>query len=336
MQHSSHSHHIKIGTILALVSFFIFSSNDLLLKLITLDGGLMHNEKGANILQVMLATSFFALIPYTMIALFKWGPSAFKLQRASIKLVVLRAFFSFFNSLVVIFSFKHLPMTQVYVMIFATPLLVTILSIPFLGEKVGWRRWSATIIGFIGVVIAFRPSLAMFQDPIQLAPLSIAFFASMAIIVTKKALVIERTVTIAIWNNIFLIMYLIIPVFFVWQQMSMIQFTSCAISGFIGGTAAYLFIEANRFMPASQIAPFQYTQFLWGVLIDWRIFKKAPDSLWVYVGAIIIIFSGTYTMFRNRRLRRIRFKPRSRRYLWSRQKSKFTQPQYGEVDAPNK
>lgn len=316
------SQNVKIGSIIALLSFLIYSINDLLLKVVTTDGGLMHNVHGMQAMQVIFVTGSFALIPFILIALTRGGIETLKLKRAGIRLVLLRAFLGLINSIVVILSFKYFPMTQVYTMIFATPLLVTILSIPFLGEKVGWRRWTATIIGFIGVIIAVRPSSDLLQHPIQLAPLLIAVISSMAMIVTRRALAVERTVTIAVWNNIFIISFLIIPMFFLWKDMSKAQFIGCAISGFLGGIAVYLSMESNRFMPASQVAPFQYTQFIWGLLLDWQIFKKTPDSPWVYVGAAVIILSGVYTMFRARKVRRLRFKPRARRRLWLSKKTR--------------
>ncbi len=317
-------HNPKLGALLAIIAFFIFSSNDSLLKVVTSQGGLLSNANGLNAIQVICVTAIFALIPYTLIALSRGGVQVLKLKRASIQIILLRTFFGLCNSVAVIASFSLFPMTQVYTFIFATPLLVTVLSIPFLGEKIGWRRWSATILGFIGVLVAMRPSREMFLEPLQLLPLLIPIFSSIIMIITRRALAVERSATISVWNNLFLIICVSVPAMFLWQPMSMSQFFGCAFSGILGGIAAYISMESNRFMPASQVAPFQYTQFFWGVLLDWRLFKKIPENSWsyqgfnnwVYMGALILIFSGVYTMFRAQKVRRLRFKPRARRRLW--------------------
>ncbi len=90
----------------------------------------------------------------------------------------------------------------------------------------------------------------------------------------------------------------------------------CLVSGVLGGTAFFLVLEANRFMPACQYAPLQYSQFLWGMLLDWQVFGVLPKDKYVYIGAAIIIISGIYTMERKRKVRLERFNPRSRRRLW--------------------
>lgn len=320
----------KLGAVLALMAFLIFSSNDSLLKIVTSSGGLLNNDNGLNAVQVICITALFGLIPYTLIALSRGGVHVLKLKRANFRLVFLRSLFSLLNAAVVIASFSLFPMTQVYTFIFATPLLVTILSIPFLGEQVGWRRWSATVLGFIGVLVAMRPSQDLFLDPLQLLPLLIPLFSSIIMIITRRALAVERSATISVWNNLFLILFVAVPSFILWQPMSLAQFIGCASSGILGGIAAYISMESNRFMPASQVAPFQYTQFFWGLLLDWRLFKKIPENNWsyqgfnnwVYIGAMILIFSGVYTMFRTQKVRRLRFKPRARRRLWLSRKQK--------------
>ncbi len=320
----------KLGALLALMAFFIFSSNDSLLKIVTSKDGFLNNDNGLGAIQVIFITAIFGLIPYTCIALSRGGVYVLKLKRANFRLVFMRSIIGLLVAITVILSFKLFPMTQVYTFIFATPLLVTVFSIPFLGEKVGWRRWTATLLGFIGVLVAMRPSQELFLDPIQLLPILIPIFASIAMIVTRRALAVERSVTISVWNNLFLILFVFIPTIIMWQPMSIAQFLGCAFSGILGGTAAYISMESNRFMPASQVAPFQYTQFFWGLLLDWRIFKKIPENSWnyqgfnnwVYVGATILIFSGVYTMVRTQKVRRLRFKPRARRRLWISQKQK--------------
>lgn len=320
----------KLGAFLALMAFLIFSSNDSLLKIVTSQDGFMNNSNGLGAIQVIFVTAIFGLIPYTLIALSRGGVQVLRLKRANFRLVFLRSVIGLSTSITVILSFKLFPMTQVYTFIFATPLLVTILSIPFLGEQVGWRRWSATILGFMGVLVAMRPSKALFLDPIQLLPILIPIFASIAMVITRRALAVERSATISVWNNIFLIFFVTLPALFLWQPMSMAQFIGCASSGILGGIAAYISMESNRFMPASQVAPFQYTQFFWGLLLDWRLFKKIPENSWsyqgfnnwVYIGAGVLIFSGIYTMFRTQKVRRLRFKPRARRRLWLSRKQK--------------
>ncbi len=316
MQATGLSQNIKLGAILALVAFFIHSSNDTITKLISTQGGILDNAVAMQPFQLILITNICANITYFIIAMGRGGLSALVIKRASVKIILLRAVLSILLGFVVIFSFKTFSMTQVYTMIFATPLLVTVLSVLFLGEKVRWRRWTATTIGFIGVLIAVRPSHTLLLNPIELFPLLIAVLSAIVLIITMKAIAVERSITVAYWNSLFMIVILAVPVILTWQSISSLQLLLSIISGILGGTAFFLILEANRFMPASQFAPLQYSQFIWGLVLDWQVFGILPKDIYVYIGAAIIIGSGIYTMERKRKVRIERFKPRSRKRLW--------------------
>ncbi len=310
------SQNIKLGAILALLAFFIHSSNDTITKLVSSEGGVLNNIAGIKPFQLLLITNICANITYLIIAMGRGGFSALVIKRASVKIILLRAVLSVFLGFVVIFSFKTFAMTQVYTMIFATPLLVTVLSVFFLGETVRWRRWTATTVGFIGVLIAVRPSHTLLLNPIELFPLLIALLSAIVLIITMKAIAVERSITVAYWNSLFIVLILILPVILTWQPISSLQLFLAIISGILGGSAFFIMLEANRFMPASQFAPLQYSQFIWGLILDWRVFGILPKDIYVYIGAAIIIASGIYTMERKRKVRKERFKPRSRKRLW--------------------
>lgn len=316
MQAKKLSQNVKLGAILALFAFFIYSCNDSITKLVSSEGGVLGNIAGIKPFQLLLITNICANITYLIIAMGRGGFPALALKRASIKIILLRAVLSVFLGFVVIFSFKTFAMTQVYTMIFATPLLVTVLSVFFLGETVRWRRWTATTIGFIGVLIAVRPSHTLLLNPIELFPLLIALLSAIVLIITMKAVAVERSITVAFWNSLFIVSILILPVILTWSSMSKLQFLLAIVSGIIGGIAFFIVLEANRFMPASQFAPLQYSQFVWGLILDWQVFGILPKDIYVYIGAVIIIGSGIYTMERKRKLRKERFNPRSRKRLW--------------------
>jgi drug/metabolite transporter (DMT)-like permease len=213
-------------------------------------------------------------------------------------LQVLRAFGVTISSILFVLGLHDLPMADATATSFVSPLFVTALSIPILGEIVGWRRWLATIVGLIGVLVVVRPGGDGFHSA-SFFVLGSSFFWAFSLIVTRM---MSRTevpvVTLAYSATIgFILLSLAVP--FSWQALDL---NTILIGLFIGGisTIGHIFlIQAFRYADASLLAPFAYSQLLWSSIFGYLVFAAIPD-IWTYVGAAIIAASGLYIAHRER------------------------------------
>lgn len=213
-------------------------------------------------------------------------------------LQVLRALGVTISSILFVAGLHDLPMADATATSFVSPLFVTALSIPILAETVGWRRWLATIVGLVGVMVVVRPGGDGFHAA-SFFVLGSSFFWAFSLIMTRM---MSRTeipvVTLAYSATIgFILLSLAVP--FSWQALDL---NAILIGAFIGGisTIGHIFlIQAFRYADASLLAPFAYSQLLWASIFGYLVFAAIPD-LWTYVGASIIAASGLYTAHRER------------------------------------
>ncbi len=214
------------------------------------------------------------------------------------KLQLLRGFAVAASSIVFVLSLKYLPIADATATSFVTPLFVTALSIPLLGEKVGWRRWTATTVGLVGVLIVVRPGGSGFQLA-SLLPVLSALTWAFALIVTRQMSTTESPLTTLAWSAMIGlgVVSLLLP--FAWQPLTL---QSVLLGIFIGVASTighWLVILAFRHADASLLAPFSYAQLLWVSVFGFFLFAALPD-LWTLVGAVIIAGSGLYTAHRER------------------------------------
>jgi drug/metabolite transporter (DMT)-like permease len=188
-------------------------------------------------------------------------------------------------------------------LMFTMPLMVTALSGPLLGEHIGWRRWVAVGVGFIGILIIVRPGTAAFH-PASLICLAGALCAAFYGVITRKLAGVDSAATQQVYSGL-IALTCITPFAFngwVWPTGGAGWFAFIAI-GVTGMIAHQLNTIAHRFAPPSVLAPFSYTELLLLALASWLIFSEPPDA-WFFLGAPIIIGSGVYIWFRERQLNR--------------------------------
>lgn len=196
----------------------------------------------------------------------------------------------------------YLPLTVTASVSFATPLLLCALSIPLLGETVGPRRWLAIAIGFVGVLIIIQPGGADFH-PAMLLSLLGALFTAFYMLLTRKLAGIDAVTTQQFYASAvatLCLVPLLLTDAWVWPSdpLSWGAFVVIGVAAFIG----HQFITtAHRCAPASVLAPFGYVQIFFMTASSWLVFSQ-PPSLWIYVGAPIVIASGLYIWLRERRL----------------------------------
>ncbi|MGX1320955.1 drug/metabolite transporter (DMT)-like permease [Bradyrhizobium sp. USDA 377] len=202
------------------------------------------------------------------------------------------------SSLFFITGLGFLPIAEASATGFVAPLFVTALSIVFLGEKVGMRRWFATALGLIGVLIILRPGTSAFHPAAFFPVVSAACWAG-TLILTRMMSGREAVVTTMAYSSLTGLAILTAIVPFVWVTPS---WTAIALGIFIGvaSTAGqWIVVLAYRYGDASVLAPFSYSQLLWVSILGFFIFGEVP-SIWTIVGAAFIVASGLYIAHRER------------------------------------
>ncbi len=233
-----------------------------------------------------------------LLAIVAWPGTRISLRTRRAGLQLLRGIGLIGSSVLFVSSLKYLKIADATATSFVAPLFVTALSIPFLGEKVGWRRWLATVIGLMGVLIVVRPGGSGFQ-PASLLPVFSSLSWAFSLIVTRLMSGTENPVATITWSTLFgaLVSTLLLPLH--WVEPS---WTIAWVGLFIGAVSTaghWLVIVAFRFAAASLLAPFSYIQLFWASLFGFLLFATLPD-LWTWVGAAIIAGSGLYTAHRER------------------------------------
>ncbi len=213
--------------------------------------------------------------------------------------MALRAAAVTLTSVSAFYAFTVLPLAQTYAIIFATPLLITVLSIPVLGEVVHLRRWLAVVAGLAGVLVVLRPGVTDLGSG-HLAALGTAVGGAVNSIIIRKVGHEERTGVLLLYPlaATFLLMGAVLP--FCYRPMPVVDFGGFALIAGLGFVATLSLIVAYRKGEAVVIAPMQYSQILWATVFGAAFFDELPDQ-YTIVGGTIIIASGLYILFRESR-----------------------------------
>jgi drug/metabolite transporter (DMT)-like permease len=202
------------------------------------------------------------------------------------------------SSLFFISGLRFLPIAEASATGFVAPLFVTALSIIFLGEKVGMRRWIATALGLVGVIIVLRPGSGAFH-PAAFFPIVSALAWACTLIMTRMMSGSERAVTIMTYSSIAGVCILSALVPFVWVAPSWHDILFGILIGVASTAGQWIVVLAFRYADASVLAPFSYTQLLWVSILGFLVFGEVPD-VWTVTGAAFIVASGLYTAHRER------------------------------------
>ena len=196
-------------------------------------------------------------------------------------------------------ALNELRLDQTTTFSFLTPLMVALLAGPILGEWVGWRRLSAILVGFCGILVVVRPGMTQFQPAMLFSLASMASYA--LFMISTRYLSSYDPPMVTLFYSLFAGTFLLAPVAlsgWVWPATPLAWVLMVAV-GCFGGIGHYLFILANRSAPASTIAPFVYVQLLSMASLGYLVFGDVPDP-WTLGGASIIIASGVYLIARER------------------------------------
>ncbi len=194
------------------------------------------------------------------------------------------------------YAFSVLPLAETYAILFAAPLLITVMSIPILGERVGAHRWAAVVVGLIGVLVVLRP----FGGQLALghaAALTAAVASALASIIVRKIGAEERSAVLLLYPMManFVVMAMLMP--FVYRPMAIGELGLVGVMAVLAFVAGLLMIQAYKRADAAIVAPMQYSQILWAAGFGVLLFDEVPDRL-TALGAGIIIASGLYIVLR--------------------------------------
>jgi drug/metabolite transporter (DMT)-like permease len=252
----------------------------------------------ATLPSIEIAWIRFLVFAMVMVPAMLPGSPLFALRTGRPGLQVMRGVALLGSSLLFISSLRFLPIAEASATGFVSPLFVTALSILFLKESVGLRRWLATAVGLFGVLIILRPGSSAFH-PAAFFPLVSALCWACMLIMTRMMSGREAAITTMTYSAIvgFGILSALVPL--VWVAPSWHDILFGILIGIASTAGQWIVVLAIRYADASVLAPFSYTQLLWVSILGFLVFGEVPD-VWTVTGALFIVASGLYTAHRER------------------------------------
>lgn len=276
---------LQTGILFVLASGFTFAMLDTLAKYLS---GELH------VMQVVWGRYVFslALLPW-IIGRLNPIPIA---HTSNLKLQVVRSLLLLAATIFFFTAIRFMPLADATAIVFVSPLLLTVLSIPLLGESVGFRRWVAVAVGLAGALIIIRPGLGV-ASWATLLPLATAFTYTLYQIGTRKLTATDSIATIFLYTGVVgaLVMSAVVPFF--WRTPSSSAWLLMAATGVLGGLGHFLIIQAFARAPASALAPFSFVTIIWTTCSGYLVFGDLPDAATI-IGAAIIIASGVFVFYR--------------------------------------
>ena len=259
-----------------------------------MDGMAKHLSTEIHFLEVVWGRYFFMVlisVPITLVFFKKhlsW-PKNINIQLA-------RSIFLFLSTILFFYAISVISLAEALTLAFVSPLIVTLLSAILLKEQVGYRRWTAVIVGFIGAIIVIRPgfneiSLATF------AGLGTGIAYAFYVIATRKLSSIDSPLLTLIFTGLSgaIIISIIVP--FVWITPNYIQWLFLIGLAAVGTLGHFFLILSLNFAEASKLAPLAYFEIVNNIIIGYYFFGDFPDK-WIWLGLIIIVSSGLYISIR--------------------------------------
>lgn len=243
----------------------------------------------------------FALIMLPAILWQSGGNNVLRSSRPGLQ--ILRGLGLVASSLFFIWGLRYLPIAETSATAFIAPMFVTCLSIVLLSEKVGIRRWIATAVGLLGVLVVMRPGTSAFQ-PAAMFPIVSALGWAYALVLTRQISGVDRPATTMAYSAIVGVVVLSVLVPFVWVAPTWRQVLIGACIGIASTAGHWIVVVAYRYADSSVLAPLTYTQLVWVTILGFVAFQEIPD-VWTVSGAAIIIGSGVYIAHRER-MRKVR------------------------------
>jgi len=269
------------------------------------------------VLQILTIRIFFVVLFFLLATGFYYGWQILDAPRKD--LLILRGVLAFFAFGSYYLALAVIPMADASAVYMTAPLFITALSVPFLGEKVGWHRWIAVVTGFVAVLLIINPTSSLFRVEAAL-PLISALIYSMIPIITRKVgmsahVLAMTTYTAGAYLAVCLLVAATIYLFPLtssapellhtiashWLTPDLISLLWMFLSGIIFGIAVLCITQAYRIASVSAVAPFEYSYLVWMILLGFLIFDEVP-GIRTLIGGTIIVACGMYVIYRERQL----------------------------------
>lgn len=254
--------------------------------------------------ELMFFRNFFAM-PVVLAIAIRRGSTWTLLRTKRFPGHLLRAFTGTAAMSCGFFSLTILPLAEQTALSYTTPLFVTLLSIPFLGEKVGVHRWAAVLGGFAGIVVIALGQGA-FQGAAEASPLLVigtvvavsnGIFSAMTTLLVRGLSATESSTTIVMWQSLLMTAITGLALPFVWVTPSATEWLLLAGIGLFGGIGQVMLTEAYASAQVSSIGPYSYSSMLWSIALGWLIWGDVPGTATI-AGAVLIVAAGLYILHR--------------------------------------
>ena len=279
------------GVLFGFLAYALFSCADACVK--GLGGTLSVFQIGFFITLASLSTFGFSRAKNE-----RWR-EVFRMNRPG--LVFLRAGTGVAAGLLIIYAFTTIPFAEAYSVAFMMPLFATMLSIPILGEKIGWRRWLAVATGLAGVLLVVRPGFHALHLG-HLAAALAAAFSAVSMITLRLLGPTEKRISLlaALYFSAITVNGLLMLTDF--RTPNLIDVALIILGGVAGGFGQIAMLAATRLAPLNRVAPAQYSQIIWAIGLGALVFHEYPDHL-AFAGMGLVVLSGLFTFLREEQLR---------------------------------
>jgi drug/metabolite transporter (DMT)-like permease len=249
--------------------------------------------------EIAFFRNFFGLV-FVLPLLFRHGPGLLRTDKLGF--YVLRCAIGIVSMLAGFWAIVNLPLAQAIALSYSTPLFVTIGAVVVLGEIVGARRWTAVLVGFLGVLVIVQPGADTFTAGSLVAVLAALASANAAISI-KFLSRTEHPDAIVVLTTMLWVPMSLLPALAVWETPAGITWLWIVLAGFLGSTAHLIWTRALRLGDASMLTPISFLQILVVAFFGWLLFGEALDR-WTAIGAGIVFASNVYIARREARLAR--------------------------------
>ena len=255
-----------------------------------MDAFAKHLSISMDVFQITWARYFFTVVFTLSLMIFFYRETLVWSKRPKLQLI--RGFILAFSPLCFFYSISVISLPKALTLAFVAPITCTALSPIFLNEKVGIRRWSAVLVGFLGTLIVIRPGF-IDVNLATLAALACGICYGFYLVITRKLSTSDNSLLTLLFTGVVGLAIISLFVPSVWVNPTLNQWIMMAIIGLIASVAHLFIILSLKYADASKLAPLGYTEIITNIIISYYIFNELPNN-WTYLGLFIIVLSGLY------------------------------------------
>ena len=281
------------GMACMVVGVLMLASADAITKLLIVD---FHAG------EIIFYRGVFAFLPLLPLIVRNGGIRSLRLQQP--RGVWWRGVIALVTSVFVALSFINLPLAEASALIFTSPIFLTALSPWLLGEKVGWQRWSAVLIGFAGVVVMIEPGSSAFTIW-AFVPLIAALCSASRDILTRRLGIVDSATTVMFYTSIVALIGGAITMPWAGPVPNAEQWALFMVSGVFVSLAHLLIVMALQLAEGPTVAPLKYVSLVWSAILGYLIWGDVP-GVWKVFGAMMVVAAGLFILYRETRIQKIR------------------------------